>query len=162
MNRSSRLLLALAMAAASLAAVAHEYTAGALKIAHPWARFTVPGQAAGGAFMTLQNTGSKPDRLLGGVTPVAARVELHSMTMNGGVMKMREMSAVDLPAGQTVVLEPGRMHLMLAGIKAPLQAGTKVPVTLKFEKAGDVQVELLVSTQAPSASASAASSAHRH
>jgi copper(I)-binding protein len=144
MNKTlTKTLSALALAAAALAAAAHGYTAGTLKIGHPWSRATVAGQPGGG-FLKIENTGKTPDRLLGGSTPAAERVELHTMAMDGNVMRMREVPAIDLPPGQTVVLEPGRLHLMLMGLKAPLKADTKVPLTLKFEKAGEVQVELKV------------------
>ena len=83
------------------------------------------------------------------------------MSMDGNVMKMREVDAIDLPPGQTVELKPGQLHLMLQGLKAPLKADGKVPLTLKFEKAGEVQVELKVEPGAPAAAGSAAE-AHRH
>jgi copper(I)-binding protein len=144
MNKTlTKTLCALALAAVALAAAAHSYTAGTLKIAHPWSRATVPGQPGGG-FLKIENTGKTADRLLGGSTPVAERVELHTMAMDGNVMRMREVQSIDLPPGQTVALEPGRLHLMLMGLKAPLKADTKVPLTLKFEKAGEVKVELKV------------------
>jgi len=132
------------LALAALGAHAHDYSAGTLKIAHPWARPTVPGQPAGGAFLKLQNTGPSADKLVGGSTPAAANVEIHRMAMEGDVMKMREIGALEIPAGQTVELKPGDLHLMLTGLKAPLQPGTMVPLTLKFEKAGEVKVELKV------------------
>jgi copper(I)-binding protein len=94
--------------------------------------------------MKIENTGKAADRLVGASTPAAERVELHTMAMDGNVMRMREVAAIDLPPGQTVALEPGRLHLMLMGLKSPLKADTKVPLTLKFEKAGEVQVELKV------------------
>ena len=151
MTKTLKTLIALAAAGAAAATLAHGYAAGSVKIGHPWARFTVAGQSAGGAYMKLQNTGSTADRLLGGSTPVAERVELHSMSMEGNVMRMREVSAIDIPPGQTVTLQPGQLHLMLQGLKAPLKAETKVPLTLKFEKAGEVQVELKVEAAGPGA-----------
>ena len=144
-------------ALAALGAHAHDYSAGALKIAHPWARPTVPGQPAGGAFLKLQNTGTSADKLVSGSTPAAANVEIHRMAMEGDVMKMREIGALEIPAGQTVELKPGDLHLMLIGLKAPLQAGTMVPLTLRFEKAGEVKVELKVEQPAGAAAAE-----HKH
>ncbi len=145
----TKLLFAAALFAAAAAASAHDYQAGALKIAHPWARSTVPAQKTGGGYLTIRNSGSTPDRLLGGSTPAAERVELHSMKMEGEVMKMRELPAIELPPGQTVALAPGGLHLMLMGLKAPLKAGAMVPLTLKFEKAGEVKVELKVESVMP-------------
>ena len=143
---SAFLLVVLAFAAG-----AHEYKAGDLKIGHPWARMTAPGQPSGGAYLKLQNNGSAADRLVGGSTPAADHVEMHSMSMDGDVMKMREGKAIDVAPGQTVELKPGALHLMLVGLKAPLKAGDKVPMTLKFEKAGEVKVELKIEELAPGA-----------
>lgn len=148
-------LFAAVLGVAAAAALAHGYAAGDLKIDHPWARMTVPGQVAGGAYLSVQNNGSSADRLLGASTPAAAQVQMHTMTMDGNVMKMREVDRIDIPPGQTVTLEPGRLHLMLIGLKAPLKADSRVPMSLKFEKAGTVQVELTVEAMAPGAAASA-------
>jgi len=153
------LILTLAWAGA---AAAQAQTAGALKVQQPWARVTVVGQQAGGAFLTIQNTGSTADKLLGASTPAAQRVELHTMTMDGDVMKMREVPAIELPAGQTVRLQPGGQHLMLMGLKAPLQRGQKLPLTLKFEKAGELSVELSVDTAAPGSTGGAPAHRHHH
>lgn len=140
----SRIAVAtLALGAATLV-LAHSYTKAQLKIGHPWARATVAGQSAGGAFMKIENTGSTPDKLIGASTPAAASVQLHSMAMEGEVMRMREVPAIELPPGKTVELAPGQFHMMLMGLKAPLKADDKLPLTLKFEKAGDVEVEVSV------------------
>jgi hypothetical protein len=145
MNTTSTSLAALVLVFASVGAAAHDYALGALKIAHPWARSTVPGQSAGGAFFKVENGGKTADRLLGASSPAADHVELHSMSMdNANVMRMRELNAVEVPAGQSVAFEPGQLHLMLMGLKQPLKAGTTVPLTLKFEKAGTLNVELKV------------------
>ena len=154
-------LLPLVLAMAAFSANAHEYQAGTLKIGHPWARMTAPGQPSGGAFLKLNNTGTAADRLLGGSTPLADHIELHSMSMEGNVMKMREVNAIDVPPGQTVELKPGAWHMMLIGLKVPLKAGDKVPMTLKFAKAGEVKVELKIEEVAPGAAASGAAG-HQH
>jgi len=144
-----RFILALALAGivAATAAAAHDYQLGRLKIDHPWVRPTLPGQGAGGAYLSVHNTGTAPDRLLGGSTPAAARVEVHEMRMDGDVMRMREMPALDLAPGQRVKLEPGGLHLMLTGLKAPLKVGDRVPLRLRFEKAGEIDVTLQVENQ---------------
>jgi periplasmic copper chaperone A len=149
--------IAAALIAGAFTAQAHDYKAGELKIGHPWARPTVAGQVAGGAFLKLDNTGKSADRLLGGSTTAAERVELHSMSMEGDVMKMRQVGAIDIPAGQSVELKPGAFHIMLMGLKAPLQEGAMVPLTLKFEKAGEVKVDVKVEAAAPGAHAE-----HKH
>ena len=154
-----RLLLTLATACclAALPAAAHDYQHGALKIEHPWARPTVPGQRTGAGYLSIHNTGSAADRLLGGSTPAAATVEVHEMRMDGDVMRMRELGALDLPAGKPVALAPGGLHLMLSGLKAPLKIGDKLTVRLRFEKAGEIELVFHVENQpAPAADA------HKH
>jgi copper(I)-binding protein len=142
---------------ASAAAMAQEYRAGAIRIDKPWARPTVSGQGAGGGFMTLDNSKGGTDRLLAARSPAAERVELHSMAMEGDVMRMRQIDAIELPAGQTVALQPGGLHFMLMGLKQPLTLGARVPLTLRFEKAGEVSVEIAIEN-APLA----APAAHEH
>jgi copper(I)-binding protein len=107
-----------------------------------WARPTVPGQPVGGGYLVM--TAAAGDRLVGGSTSAASRVELHTMAMKGDVMEMREVPAIELSAGRKVELKPGGLHLMFIGLKAPLKVGDKVPVTLKFEKAGEVKVDFAV------------------
>lgn len=137
------IVLASTLALWSGLSVGHEYKAGALKIEHPWSRATAAGASVGVGFMVIVNSG-KADALVGASSPVAARVEMHSSSMEGGMMKMRQMQRIDLPAGGTVRLEPGVMHLMLIGLKQPLAEGSKVPLTLRFAAAGEQQVELKV------------------
>ena len=121
-----------------------------VKVEAAWARPTVPGQQGSGGFMTLRS--ERADRLLGGSTSVAERFELHSMTMQGDVMQMRQVDAIALPAGQKVELKPGGLHVMFIGLKHPLTQGSKVPVTLRFERAGEVKIEMTVmSRPAPAA-----------
>jgi copper(I)-binding protein len=114
-----------------------------VQVQDPWARPTAQGQPVAGGFMRIVG-GATGDRLLSASAGVSERVELHTMSMDGDVMRMREVSAIEVPAGQTVELKPGGLHLMFMGLKAPLQAGTQFPVTLRFEKAGEVQATLRV------------------
>jgi copper(I)-binding protein len=116
----------------------------------PWARPTAPGAKVGGAFMTLVG-GKDADRLLSGSSPAAAAVELHTHVMDGGVAKMRAVPAIDIPAGGRVELKPGGLHIMLINLKAPLKAGDTVPLKLRFEKAGEVEVRVAIAAQAPGA-----------
>jgi copper(I)-binding protein len=118
-----------------------------VKIDTPWLRPTVQGQLAGGGFVGLRS--ALPDRLLGVSTPAAGRVEMHTMTMDGDVMRMRQLEAIDLPAGQLIELKPGGLHLMLMDLKAPLKNGDSVPLTLTFEKAGQQTVQARISSTAP-------------
>jgi len=137
------LMSAIALAAASFTAAAHGFQLGSIEIAHPNARPTAPGQSVGAGYFRLVNKGAA-DRLVSVTTPAASMVELHSMSMDGNVMQMRQIDAIDLPAGQTVELKSGGLHLMLMGLKAPLKDGDRLPMTLKFEKAGSIEVTVKV------------------
>ena len=140
----ARRFLLCAAAAALIAppAFGHDYRLGSLKIDHPWARATVA--ANGGAYLAIENGGAQPDRLLRAASPVAATVELHTHIMDGGIMRMRAVEAIDVPAGGKVELKPGGLHIMLMGLKQPLKEGERVKLTLEFEKAGAIEVELAV------------------
>lgn len=135
--------------AASLLSVAATASLAQVKVGHAWARPTVPGQQGGGGFLSV--TSVSADRLVGGSTPLAERFELHTMSMKGDVMEMRQVDVVELPAGKTVEFKPGGLHVMFIGLKQPLALGGKVPVTLKFEKAGEVKVEFAVTSRPPAA-----------
>ncbi len=147
MTSLRRLLAVAAFVAAGTAAHAHSFKVGAIDIGHPYARPTVAGQP-GGAFLTLVNHGGD-DRLVRVASNIAAAAQIHSMVMQGDVMRMREIEVIAVPAGSTVALKPGGYHLMFIGLKAPLQAGDTFPVTLTFEKAG--AVEVTVDVEAPGA-----------
>lgn len=130
------------------AAFGQEVRAGSLAVLHSYARPTAPSQPTGAGYLSVVNTGAD-DRLVSASAPVAQSVQLHSMRMEGDVMRMREVAAIELPAGQTVELKPGGWHLMFIGLKTSLAAGQSFPVKLKFEKAGTVTVEMKV--EAPGA-----------
>ena len=135
-----------ALVFASAFAHAHSFKLGDIDIGHPYARVTAPGQPIGGGYLKLDNKG-RDDKLLSARSAVSASVEIHSMSMEGDVMRMRQVDAIALPAGKTVELKPGGLHIMFVGLKAPLKAGDKFPMTLKFEKAGEVEV--IVNVEAP-------------
>lgn len=116
---------------------------GNVQIENAYTRATVPGQMAAGGFMKIENKGTV-DQLISASSPVAGEVQLHEMTMDGNVMKMRQVKEVAVPAGGSVELKPGGLHLMFMNIKAPLAAGETVPVKLKFAKAGEVEVKMPV------------------
>ncbi len=143
MTAIHRFIAIAALAAAAITAHAHSFQLGAIAIGHPYARATVPGQPAGGGYLKLDNRGAA-DRLLSASAGVAGSVELHTMSMEGDVMRMRQLDAIDLPAGKTVELKPGGLHIMFMGLKAPLKAGDSFPMKLKFEKAGEVTVQVKV------------------
>lgn len=127
------------------AVFAADYKIGALEIDSPWARATAPTAPAGGGYLTIVNKGTTADRLVTVRSPVAQAAEIHEMKMEGNIMRMRELDkGLEIPAGGTVTLAPNGFHVMLMGLKAPLKQGTKVPLTLVFEKAGSIDVELSV------------------
>ena len=124
------------------AAHARDYKAGTLEIGDPWSRVTPKGSTVGAGYMTIKNTGSTPDRLIGGSADVAAKFEVHEMKMESGVAKMRPVQGgLEIKPGETVELKPGSLHAMFVGLKKPLTAGEHVKATLTFEKAGKVNVE---------------------
>jgi periplasmic copper chaperone A len=141
-------IAAIALAFAALAANAHDYKAGGITINHPHARATAAGQPTGGGFMKLVNGGAA-DRLLSASAEVSNAVELHEMKMEGDVMRMRQVDGIALPAGQAVELAPGGYHVMFLGLKAPMKAGETFPMKLKFEKAGEVTVQVTVEAAGP-------------
>ena len=149
--QSIRSTLAVVLWAAAFVAQAQT----APSVGNAWARPTVAGQKAGGGFMTITG-GSASDRLLSASTSVASTVELHSMSMDGNVMRMRRVDAIEVPAGKTVELKPGGLHVMFMGLTQPLQAGSQLPLTLRFEKAGEIKVDVPVTATPPHGAATAA------
>ncbi len=126
-------------------AAAHDYTLGSLKIGHPWTRATPPTAPSGGGYLTVTNSGATADRLVAASSAAAGQVQIHEMKMDGTIMRMRELdNGLEIPPGATVALAPGGFHLMMMGLKAPLKEATRVPVTLTFEKAGKIDIELMV------------------
>jgi len=154
-------LLALAALAWPLAR-AHDFRAGDLRVDHPYALPTRPGLRTGGAYLrTIRNGSTQADRLIAARTPLAERVEIHQMRMEGDVMRMRAVPALEIPARGEVALRHGSTdghHLMLHGLKAPLIDGQRFPVTLVFERSGELQV--MVWVQAPKRPGEAAGAGH--
>ncbi len=141
-----RFTLPAALAAALLLAppaFAHSVKAGALELTDLWIRATPPRAQAAGGFLTITNTGDQPDRLIAVSSPLAATGEVHTMIVENEVMVMRPVEGgVEIPAGGSVSLAPGGLHIMFIDLKAPIAAGTDVPVTLTFETAGVVETVL--------------------
>ena len=139
------LIFALLLALVATGASAHEYNVGSLKIGHPWSRATPKGAAVAGGYMKITNNGTTPDRLVGGATDAAQKFEIHEMSMDGGVMKMRELAnGIEIPPGATVELKPGSYHIMMANVAKPFVKGERVKASLTFEKAGKVDIEFVV------------------
>jgi len=127
------------------AAWAQDYKLGSLEISQPWTRATAPTAKAGGGFVTITNKGTTPDRLIAARSPTSAKAEIHEMKMDGNVMRMRKLDkGLEIPPGATVELKPGGFHVMFMGLKAPLAKDQRVPITLVFEKAGSVDVDMKV------------------
>jgi len=122
---------------------AADYDVGSIHIAQPWARATPKGASAAAGYLTITNKGTTPDRLTSCVaSDVATQCQIHSMTMEGGVMKMRPVQGgLEIKPGETVTLKPSGLHVMLTDLKHPLEQGKTAAVTLQFEKAGTVAVE---------------------
>ena len=140
-----RLAIAAAIAILAVPAIAHDYKLGSLEIVQPWTRATPATAQSGGGFLTITNKGTTPDRLMSARSTASDKVEVHEVRMENNVMKMRELDkGLEIPAGATVMLKPGGYHIMFMGLKAPFAKDTKVPVTLVFEKAGSLDVELAV------------------
>jgi copper(I)-binding protein len=135
-----------------------DQTAGAeLQVHHPWARASLGAHQTGAAYFTLVNFGSAADRLIAISTPAAERAQLHGHTMDDqGVMKMRPVDGIEVPPKSETSLEPGGLHVMLMGLRAPLKEGESIAMTLRFEQAGEIDVTVTI--LAPGAMGPA----HRH
>ena len=143
----SRLTLAFAFSVLCLAggAQAHESKLQSLTMKHPWTRATAPTATTGGVFMTIVNDGNEADTLVGASNPdLAGKIELHTHVEESGVMRMRPVPQIDIPAHGKAELKPGSFHVMLIDLKKPLVKGTLLPLTLHFKKSGQVKVEIKV------------------
>ena len=150
-------LIAAAVLLPACFANAHQYQSGALQIAHPWSQQLPPNAPTVAAYFVIQNTGNSADRLVSVDTPIADKAELHQHVMQGDLMKMQPVARVEVPPGGTVTFAPMAYHVMLVGLKdrSLLQDGKHFPMTLHFEKAGAITVDVNVQKQAPPASTEA-------
>ena len=140
-------LFAIVLTFTTGAASAHEYEVGQLKIGHPWVRATPKGAAVAGGYLKITNNGRESDRLIGGSAAFAGRFEVHEMSHEGSVMKMRHLpKGLEIKPGETVELKPGSFHVMFMDLKQPLVKDQKPRPkgTLVFEKAGTIEVEFAV------------------
>ncbi|MDJ0949746.1 MAG: copper chaperone PCu(A)C [Alphaproteobacteria bacterium] len=135
--RFSSVAVAILMVVAT-AATAADVKHGELMISDAWARASVVKNGA--AYVTIMNHGTKADRLIKAASPVAAKVELHTHVMEGDVVRMRQVKAIEVGAQSHTELKPGGLHIMMMGLKQPLKEGEMVPLTLTFEKAGQVEL----------------------
>ena len=135
-------LLTVTAAAAVLLSFAAVAQTGKVEVKEAWARATPAKAENGAAYVTLVS--QIADRLVAASTPVAKKAEFHEMSMQNGVMKMRQIQGIDLPAGRPITLKPGGYHIMLLGLNQPLEPGQTIPLTLTFEKGGTEQVTATV------------------
>lgn len=140
-----------------MAAVVPAYAAQTVGVNNAWVRATAPGQKAAGAYLEL--TSVADSALVAVDSPLAAKAELHNMSMDGGVMRMRAVEKIDLPAGKTVKLAPGGLHVMLLDIRQAFKAGGKVPLTLTFRGASGAQTTQKIEAQVR---ATGSSATHHH
>lgn len=127
---------------------------GDIEISGPFTRATLPNAPVAAGFLTIANHGGENDRLVAVESPIAKEGQIHEMAMQGDVMKMQHLpDGIVIPAGETLVLEPGGYHLMFMGLTGPIKEGDKVPVTLTFEKAGTVTIDLIAAGTAADAPA---------
>jgi copper(I)-binding protein len=137
-------IIALGLTAAAVLTSARggaETVSGDLAVVSAWARATPPGAKVGAAYVTVENRGSEPDRLVEARSPVAEAVHLHQTVEENGVAAMRPLEAPEIPGGGTLDMAPGGIHLMLMGLSAPLKQGETVPLTLVFERGGEIAIE---------------------
>lgn len=144
MRRTGALTVALMLLGALTPASAHEETSKGVTVAHPWVRATPGGATVGAAFLEIKTDKGVTDRLISASSPAAGRVEVHTHIMEGDVMKMRRVEALELKEGQSHVLKPMGDHVMLFDLKQPLKEGDLVKLELGFEKAGTIAVEATV------------------
>jgi hypothetical protein len=142
MKRCS-LLLAIAITLTSTA-FAHDYVLGEIHIMEPWSRPLPAVSVNGAAYMTLMNNGKAADKLIAISTPAARKATLHHHISEGGMMKMRPVEAVAIMPGEPSVMQPGGLHIMLMGLTVPLVEGNSFPLTLTFERAGSIGVEVII------------------
>jgi len=142
--------------------MAADFAAGQLELNDLWVRASVPGQTNGAGYMQIVNPSATGDRLLSVQSEAATRVELHTVTTEDGVAKMREVTGIDIPAHGSTKLAPGGFHVMFLQLTAPFKQDAVIPVVLKFEKAGDVRVNFTVKPSIYNPGAQADHAAHGH
>jgi copper(I)-binding protein len=126
-------------------AAAQQFKSNSIVIDQPWVRATPGGAKVAGGYMTIINTGSEPDRLIGGTLPQAGHFGLHEMKMSGNVMQMRDVEeGLEIKPGQKIELTPGASHVMFTELREPLKQGDTLKGQLRFEKAGLVDIEYQV------------------
>ena len=153
-----RFASAICVTAISLSAIAHEHGDApaahdnGLNITQAWSRAMPPSAPTGAVYFVLRNPGETDDRLVGAQTPQAGKAELHTHVHKGEMMSMQQVESVAVPAAAQVEFKPGGHHVMMFDMTKPLVAGEQFPLTLRFEKAGEITVEVDVRDDAPASS----------
>jgi copper(I)-binding protein len=138
------MIIAAVMTLVANGALAIEYKLGAIRIEDPWIRATPNGAEVAAGYLSIRNTGTTPDRLVGGSADIASRFEMHEMKMDGDVAKMRQLKGIDIKPGETIEFKPGASHVMFVGLNRQLERGENVKGTLFFERAGSIEIEYAV------------------
>lgn len=146
MNLRTVLITTAALAVMTSGAMAQSAKVGQVSIEAPWARVTLQSRPAA-AYMKIRNMGDAADSIVSASTPLAERVEMHTHTMTDGVMRMRQVDAIALPAKAHTELKPGGLHLMVFGLKRQIKKGEMIPIRLKLKHAGEVEVKAMVGTK---------------
>ncbi|MHC8301973.1 copper chaperone PCu(A)C [Pseudomonas sp. ZS1P83] len=147
----NKLIVLAALLLPACFANAHEYKVGELEIAHPWSQELPPNAPTVAAYFVIQNTGKTSDRLLSVDSPIAGIAQLHEHVMQNDLMKMQQVLSVEIPAGGNVTFAPMAYHVMLLELKdrSLLSDGKRFPLTMHFEKSGDVTIEVAVQRKPP-------------
>lgn len=160
-----RLLTACVLSTTALSALSHEHghsehqqAAEALTVSSAWSRAMPPSVPTGAAYFKLNNAGEQQERLIGAQTPRAGKTELHTHVHEGDIMRMEQIDSVEIPAGGQAEFKPGGNHVMMFELKEPLVAGDSFPLTLIFEHAGEVTVDVMIQEDAPQST----DDAHHH
>ena len=152
-----------ALAALLLAGAAGAAHAGDIALEHPWSRATPAGAPVAAGYVTLKNSGAAADKLVSATADVAGKVEVHEMAMDNGVMKMRQIPGIEIPAGQTLALKPGSYHVMLLDLKQQVKDGDTVPITLEFVGLDNKKHTMEIKAPArPLGAGAAPGEAHKH
>ncbi|WP_283149568.1 copper chaperone PCu(A)C [Silvimonas soli] len=152
------LLLSTALCASFAATAAQPAATNAIQVEHAWSRATPPGAAIGAAYFEITNNSKTADTLIGASSPVAATASVHEMKMANGMMQMRAVPQLPLPAQGNISFSPQGYHVMLNGLKAPLKEGSHFALTLQFAKAGAISVDVVVQAMG----AAATDMSHQH
>lgn len=151
MHNYSRAIVSCLILVATLfaALVTTEASEAKISVKAPWARPTIGNARVSAAYLIITNAGSTADEIISGSSPAAAMVEIHSHVMDGDIARMRRLQEVDLPAGKTIIFQPGGLHIMLIGLRKPLKTGDKLKLTLAFKHHTPINVQAVVSVKPP-------------